>query len=556
MGTLPSDPVGEAAGPDAHPAPSGSFGSGLVAGGILLSRLAGLVRERVFAQFFGLTLYADVFRAGLRMPNVLQNLLGEGTLSASFIPVYSELLERDREGEAGRVAGAVFSILLALAGGLALLGILFAPALVSLFLPGFGGERRELTIAIVRILFPMTGVLVLSAWSLGILNSHRKFFIPYVAPVLWNAAMIATLLIFGGALPLDRLVVALAWGALIGGGLQLAIQLPWVLRLERQLKVGWGARLEGVREAVKNAGPAILGRGVVQLSGYVDMVLASLLAVGGVAAIGYAQTLYLLPVSLFGMSVAAAELPELSRGRSGAVEALRERTSAGMQRVAFYVVPSLVGFLVLGDVIVAGLYQTGEFDRTDTLVTYLTLAGYSVGLFASTATRLFSSTYFALRDTKTPAKYAAVRVALAAALGFLLMVQFEPVELFGITVGPGLGAGLGVGDRLLGAAGLAAGAGLAAWVEWWLLRRTLGRRIGAVGAGAGPLARMFLAAACGAGTGWGVRLLLPGLHPVFTAVLVVGAFGAVYFLTAAALGLGEARASLRPLQRLSRLARR
>src|SRR5690606_8816865 len=139
------------------------------------------------------------------------NLLGEGTLSASFIPVYAELLEEGREEEAGRVAGAVFGLLVALAGGLALLGILFAPVLVSVFTPGFEGPRRELTIVAVRIIFPMTGVLVLSAWALGILNSHRRFFISYVAPVAWNAAIITTLVVFGGERSPSGLVIAVAW---------------------------------------------------------------------------------------------------------------------------------------------------------------------------------------------------------------------------------------------------------------------------------------------------------------------------------------------------------
>ncbi len=531
--------------------PMGSSASAMVAGGILLSRIAGLIRERVFAQFFGTSLYADVFRAGLRMPNVLQNLLGEGTLSASFIPVYAELLEKGRKEEAGRVAGAIFSLLLAVAGALALVGILLAPLLVSIFLPGFQGERRELTILVSRILFPMTGVLVLSAWSLGILNCHRRFFIPYFAPVLWNGAMIATLLLLGDSLSPDRLVVALAWGALLGGALQFAIQLPWVFRLEKELRLSLGRHLAGVREAVKNAGPAILGRGVVQVSGWVDMVLASLLAVGGVAAIGYAQTLYVLPVSLFGMSVAAAELPELARRRSGAAEVLQERTRAALQRVAFYVVPSFIAFVLLGDVVVAALYQTGEFDRTDTLLVYFTLIGYAVGLLASTGTRLFSSTFFALRDTRTPARFAAMRVAAAALLGFFLMIQFEPVQILGVQIGPGIFGGARVGDRLLGAVGLSLGAGLAAWLEWALLRRTLRDRIGAVGVGAAVLARMFAAGLAGAGLAWVVRWSLPPVHPIAAAIVILGSFGITYFAVAAALKLPEANALFSRLGRMA-----
>lgn len=528
--------------------------SGLVAAGILFSRLSGLIREGVFSSYFGTTLYADVFRAGLRMPNVLQNLLGEGTLSASFIPVYSELIEQGREKEAGKTAGAIFGLLLAAAGALSLIGIALAPLLVTLLLPGFEGERRALSIDVVRIVFPMTGILVISAWALGILNSHRKFFVSYVAPVFWNVAIIATLVLFGGRLSLDRLVIAAAWGALIGGVLQFGVQLPWVLRLERNLRPSLNYRLAPVREAVRNAGPAILGRGVVQLSGYVDFILASLLAAGAVSAIGYAQTLYVLPVSLFGMSVAAAELPELARQRSAESDVLRMRTNAALERIAFFVIPSFVAFVALGDLIVAMLYQRGEFDRADTLTVYFVLVAFSIGLVASTGTRLFSSTFYALRDTRTPARFAIVRVVLAATLGFLLMSQFEPIPEFGI--GGGMFSGVRVNGQSLGAVGLALGSGIAAWVEWALLKRKLREKLGGVGAGASKVARMFLAAGAGAAAGWGVRLLLGELHPIATGLVVFAVFGALYLALGILLGLSEARAFWKRIQGLAGRFRR
>jgi putative peptidoglycan lipid II flippase len=508
-----------------------------VAAGILLSRISGLVRESVFATFFGVSLYADVFRAGLRMPNALQNLLGEGTLSASFIPVYAELLEEGREEDAGRVAGAVFALLLAVAGFLALIGIILAPAIVSIFLPGFTGEKRALTIGVTRIIFPMTGILVLSAWALGILNSHRKFFISYVAPVLWNGAMIGTMVLLGGTMDLAGLTQALAWGALLGGALQFAIQVPWILKLERSLKIRWDTKRREVRETVRNAGPAVVGRGVVQISGYVDTFLASFLFNGALAAIGFAQVLYMLPVSLFGMSVAAAELPELARQRMAPAEELRVRANKGLQRIAFYVVPSLVAFLLLGDVLVAAIFQRGRFDTSQTTLVYVVLIAFSIGLLASTGTRLLSSTFFALRDTRTPARYAIVRVITAATLSAIFMTQFEPIEVLGIPAG--IFGGLRIGDQPLGAVGLAAGSGLAAWVEWALLRRALRRKIGKVGAGAGAVTRMFIAALAGAAAGWGVRLLLPGIHPVALAAAVFSVYGLVYFGVAALLGLDE-----------------
>jgi putative peptidoglycan lipid II flippase len=520
----------------------------LIAVGIFLSRLAGLVRERAIAAYFGTDLHADVLGAGLRMPNVLQNLLGEGTLSASFIPVYAELLGQGRTKDAGRVAGAMFGLLLGVAGTIALLGVLFAPQLVSVFALGFEGQRRELMIAVVRILFPMTGVLVLSAWALGILNSHRHFFLPYFAPVLWNAAIIGALVAFAGKVDLDALLMAASWGALAGGFLQFAIQLPAVLRLDREIRLSRGRDLPAFTEAVRNAGPAILGRGVVQLSSYFDLVLASLLAIGAVARLRYAQTLYVLPISLFGASVAAAELPELARERAGADDVLRARASGAVRRVSFFIVPSFVAFVLLGDVLVAGLYRAGQFGSADVTVVWLTLVAYSLGLIASTTTRVYQSTFFALRDTKTPARVAALRVLTAAGAGALLMVQFEPVTVAGLAIPAGAFADVRAAGVPLGPIGLALGATLGAWLEWTLLRLSLRRRIGPCGAGAGALARMFGAALAAAAAGRAVAWLAHS-RPLPAALLAAGVYGVAYFAAAHVLGLGEARAVVRPLFR-------
>lgn len=511
----------------------------LVAAGILLSRIAGLIRERIFAQYFGTSLAADAFKAALRGPNVLQNLLGEGTLSASFIPVYSELLAEGKKEEAGRVAGAVFALLLAAAGLLSLIGIALAPVLVSVLSPGFEGERRELTISAIRIIFPMTGTLVLSAWALGILNSHRRFFLAYFAPVLWNAAMIATLLYFGPRQGQGELVTTLAWGAFIGGLLQFAIQVPRLLRLEPNLRVRWAPRIPAVRTVLRNAGPAIMGRGVVQLSGYLDLVLASLLAAGAFATITYASTIYLLPYSLFGMSIAAAELPELSRQRQAAKSVLRERVSAGLRELIVYVIPSFVAFILLGDVLVAALYQTGEFERADTLLVWAVLAAYAIGLLASTSTRLYNSAFFALQDTKTPAKVATARVILAAAIGAGLMFLLQRVTVAGQPLGP---------------VGIAIGAGVGAWLEWYVLRRSLGRQLeGAPGAGGGRVAKLLVSAVVAALIGRGVEWLLPPLHPIVVAVIVLIPFGVVYFGLARVLGVPEASvATDRVLRRIRR----
>lgn len=547
--------------PGGQRTPDSAGSARIVATGILLSRVAGLIRERLLAQYLGTSPAASAFKAALRLPNVLQNLLGEGTLSASFIPTYSHLLERGEREAAGRLAGAVFALLVALAGAFTLAGVLLAPVLVEIVFPEFTEEMQRLTTACMRIIFPMTGVLVLSAWTLGIQNSHRGFFLPYFAPVLWNAAMIAVLVALGGARADNDLVIAVAWGALIGGAIQFLVQVPRVLRLEPALRVQWDTRSAHVRQVARNAGPAILGRGVVQISGWVDLFLAGLLFTGAVAVLTYAQTLYVLPVSLFGMSIAAAELPEMSRRREEGAAVLRARLDAGLRRVALLVVPSAVGFVVLGDLIVGALYRTGEFGASDTALVHLTLAGYTVGLLASTATRLYASSLYALNDTRSPARIAFLRVSLAAFAGAGAMLVFER---WGVRGEPFAIARVADDPTVLplGVAGLTLAAGCAAWVEWLLLRRTVNARIGAGSASVIPV-RMLGAALAAALLARGLDLLLPplgpilildqDLAPILRGVIVLGLFGTLYFAFAHLLRVPEAAALLNRLRRRLRV---
>ena len=360
-----------------------------VAIGILCSRLTGLIRQRVFAHYFGLQSdAADAFMAAFRIPNFLQNLFGEGALSASFIPVYATLLARRDDREATRVAGAVAAILALSTSVLVLIGVIATPLLIDAIAPGFSGAKRELTIALVRILFPGAGLLVLSAWCLGILNSHHRFLLSYTAPVLWNVAMIATLVIFGSS-EQPRLAIDLAWGSVVGSALQLLVQLPVVRALVPDLKIVLDTASDHVRTVLRNFGPVFVSRGVVQISAYVDALLASLLPTGAVTGLANAQLIYTLPVSLFGMSVSAAELPAMA-GVAGTTgnEALRARLDRGLRQIAFFVVPSGMAFLALGDIIAAALLQTGRFTHADALYVWGILAGSAVGLLASTLGRL------------------------------------------------------------------------------------------------------------------------------------------------------------------------
>jgi putative peptidoglycan lipid II flippase len=504
----------------------------LVGAGIFLSRVAGLIRDRVFAHYFGNSDAADVFKAAFRIPNFLQNLFGEGVLSASFIPVYASLLARNDKEEARKTAGAVAALLALSTSLLVLLGVLAAPWLIDAIAPGFHGEKRQLTILLVRILFPGAGLLVGSAWCLGVLNSHRKFFISYTAPVLWNIAMIAGMIAFGAGRAQNSLVVITAWASVVGSALQVAVQLPMVLKLLGGLKLSLAHQAENVRTVIRNFFPVFISRGVVQISAYIDAFLASFLPTGAVSALAYAQTLYTLPVSLFGMSVSAAELPVMSGaiGEAGEVaKILSGRLNAGLRQITFLVVPSVVGFLVLGDVIVAAIYQSGRFTHADALYVWGILAGSTVGLLASTLGRLYSSGFYALRDTRTPLRFAIVRVLLTTILGYLSALPLPRL--------------LGIEPRW-GVAGLTISAGIASWVEFTLLQRGIRRRIGQVGVPLAFLAQVWFAALLAAAVSRSLLYTLGPRGPILLAVLVLGVYGLVFFAVSLALKLPEAQSMI------------
>ena len=539
----------------ARPASRGGGFAVLVAAGILLSRVAGLIRERVFAHYLGNSDAAGAFKAALRIPNFLQNLFGEGVLSASFIPVYARLLAEKDEETAGRVAGVVATLLALSVSVIVAIGVLATPVIIGLVAPGFQGEVRELTVRIVRILFPGVGLLVLSAWCLGVLNSHHKFFLSYVAPVLWNIAMIATLVIFGARLAQYPLAIALAWGAVVGSALQFGMQVPFVFRYAPAIRFGIDTALAPVRDIFRNLGPVVISRGVVQLSAYIDGMIASFLGTNAVSGLGYAQTIYLLPIGLFGMSVAASELPQMSQAVGTPDEifaALRVRLERGLRQIAFFVIPSVAAFVVLGRTLVAALYRTGAFGDDDTRYVWYILIGSAVGLLAATLGRLYSSAFYALRDTRTPLRFAIIRVVLTGALGYLFAFPLRPAMVAGLEAAGVPLPQIAGGTLGLGAIGLTASAGLAGWVEFWLLRRALGDKIGRVQLAAGFQIRLWAsaivaaAAALGAGRLYlrlaaGERLLL---HPISVAAVIVGVYGVVYFLAAFLAGVPEAKRTI------------
>ena len=484
-----------------------------------MTRVLGYVRERVFAHYFGNdSVPADAFRAALRIPNTIRNLLSEGTLAGSFIPVYAALNERSDKAGARALAGAILGLLVLASGVLALLGIALAPAITTVIAQGFDEPRRLLTITLVRILFPMAGLMVISAWCLGILNTHRRFFLPYAAPALWNIAGIVAMLAAGTwlanrALPLaeqlHRVALALAWGTVAGSVLQIAVQLPACWKLLHGIKLRLSLSVEGVRNVLLAWVPLVLGAGVTQLSGLIDTLLGSFTGPGGVSALGYAQLIQVLPISLFGASVTAVALPELSRDavapNAAPNEQLRARIALGFRRIVFFVVPSSVACIALSREIVAALYQTGRFTVDDTALVGRVLAAYGIGLVGQATVKLFASGFYAMRDTRTPVKIAAFSLVVSTGLAWLLM-------------------------RWLGTPGIALGSSIGAFVNTTLHLRDLSRRIGSVLLGADwrAFGIALVAALLAGAAAVGVARVAGGLAPVPRGGAVLGIFGIVY----------------------------
>ncbi|HKK08913.1 MAG TPA: murein biosynthesis integral membrane protein MurJ [Gemmatimonadota bacterium] len=482
-----------------------------VGSGILVSRITGFARDVAIAAFFGTGIAADAYNAALRIPNTLRNLLGEGTLSASFVPVYSAMLEEDPEA-ADRLARNVLGVVLAVAALLSAGGVLLAPWLTRVLVPDWSGDAARLTTSLVRILFPMAGVMIVGAWALGVLNTHRRFFLPFVAPAAWNLAQIGGLAV-GSALGWSPLVHVLAWSTLVGSGLQVGVQLPAVVRLlgrvRPRLETGW----EPLRRVVRNALPVIGSQGIFQISSLVDLVLASFVAHGALAGIYYAQRLAYLPLSLVGVSVATASLPEMSRDTRSHV--LRRRLRVGFLQVLYLTFPSALAFLLFGNLIVGVLFERAAFGAGSAALVTGILIAFALGLVATSSVKLFASGFHALQDTKTPMRLAAVSMGAGIAVGAGLMFAFRS---------RGLGA--------LSVSGLILGGSLGGWLNLVLLWGGLRRRLGPLfGPAVLPIVGRIVAASLVAALAGEVVLHLLGVPPAGAglprrALVLAGTLGA------------------------------
>jgi putative peptidoglycan lipid II flippase len=539
----------------------------LVGTGVFLSRLSGLLRELVLTGLLGTRLTADAFRAALQIPGLLQNVLGEGVLSASFVPVYADRVERENEihddDTADALAGTTAGVLGLVTALVVFVGIVAARPLTRIVLPFVADETFELTVNLVRIMWAGLGFIVLSAWCLGVLNTHRRFFLSYIAPVVWNASQVA-LAIFAWARGWSDpdIARAAAWGVALGGLLQFLVQIPVVRKVAPGIRPMLRVKLESVQEVGRRFGPAVLGRGVVQLSAFLDLFLAGLLAAGAITGLTVAQVLYLLPIGVFAMSVAAADLPELAR-EQGSAPRVASRMRVGHERITFYVLFSAIAFVVMGRPLVGAVFERGSFTSDDTVFVWLILAAYSLGLVASAASRLFQNACFAAGDVSGPARLAAARVAIAATIGLVLMLQFERygvVEGSVTKLGELPAFGLlpesiredDMAPQRLGAVGLALGSAVAAWIEYGLLRRRVRRDLRTTRRYNDPAVFLAPAAVAAAVSGGVLTWLLRDLDPLLSAPIVLSVGGMSYVLTAYWRGSASAADLLQTLRLLPR----
>jgi len=415
-----------------------SKAAGAVGSMTMISRLFGFVRDLVLAMTFGASASADAFFVAFRIPNIQRRILGEGAVSAAMIPVYGEYLNSKSEEETQNFASNLFNIQLAVLIITSLAIVAFAPYLIMAFAPGFMDEpdKFELTVTLTRWMGPYLILVGMSAYCMGILNTHGVFSLSAAAPILVNISMILGALILSPNL--EQPILGLAIGVLVGGALQFLVQFPTTLRKGLTLKATFNWKHSGIIKVAKLLGPAILGFGVYEINLLVDTLLASLLAGGSVSYLYYANRLVQLPLGVFGVALGIAILPMLTgQAARKEIEELRDTLAFGIRLILFITVPATVGLIILNFPIVNTLWERGEFLRSTTDGTRLALIYYSVGLCAFAGTKVMVSAFYSFQDTKTPMKIGIYSMLLNVTLAIILM---GPLKHGGIALATSLSA--------------------------------------------------------------------------------------------------------------------
>lgn len=424
--------------------------AGVVSIAVMFSRVLGLIRETIFARYFGAGFLYDAFIVGFRIPNLLRDLFAEGALSAAFVKVFTDYQLKNSEKEAWRLASMIFNGLAVVLSIITILGILLSPLFVQIITYNYLGdpnhyyppEKAALATTLMQIMFPFILLVALAALAMGVLNTKGRFGIPASASTAFNIVSIVFGLGFaywlsGGVWErsVDKLIVpndAAQWaiigmsiGTLLGGAAQLLIQIPSLFKVGFRFSLRLSFRDEGVRRVMRLMGPAIIGTGAVQVKVFVDTVVASGID-GGVSWLSYAFRLMQFPIGVFGVAIGTAAIPTLSRlaSEENAVK-FRSTLSDAIKLVFLLAIPSACGLIVLGQPIISLIYQRGEFDAFDTNMTAWALTAYSVGLAGYAAIKVLSPAFYALNDAKTPMyiSLASILVHVPASFGMMQLLS-------------------------------------------------------------------------------------------------------------------------------------
>src|SRR5579863_4765893 len=526
---MPSGEKPAASGADSRADRLNTRAASVVGLAVLCSRILGLAREQIFAALFGGGRIMDAFTIAFRIPNLLRDLFAEGALSTAFVTVFTRTATLQDEGAAWRLANKVATLTAVTLSAITLLGILWAPALVAALAPGFDPHKAELTVMLTRVMYPFILLVSLAALVMGMLNARGVFGIPAMASSFFNLGSIITGVAIGYWLDPHfgpRAILGLAIGTLVGGALQLCVQLPALRREGYHYHADFNWRSSGVRSVLRLMGPSVIAASTTQVNVLINSVFASELGDGPTFWLTVAFRLMQLPLGVFGVALGTVALPLLARmAATGNTHAFRSELARGMRLAFLMTIPASVGLMMLAEPIISVLYQHGRFGPHETAESAADLRFYAIGLCGYAALKVLVNAFYAIDRRKTPMVVSCLAVALNLILNFVFTRE------------------LGWGHRGL-AFSTACVASSNFLILYFLMRSHLGRlesRALALLLLKVAIASVALLAVCAAGerlllVNWAVQAFWP---KCLSLAVVIAAGGAAFFVSASALGIGE-----------------